>query len=619
MRGALTRPLVGFDLETHRIESGLLAPPVVCASLAVQDGRSFVKMLIAPGRTRAEKARGAVRVTREILVDDEYDVAGANVAYDFGCLVAEDPGILPLVFRAYERRRVHDVQLAQSLHAIARGDLGIDPRTGVQFVKAAGKEGRYTLERCVAFVLGREGAKANAEWRERYALLGDLPVEEWPESARVYPVDDAENTAEVALAQCGGGGGGATPGPHRNLNDLAAQCETAWALHLGAMWGVRADGDAVRELRARVERDHEAFVRRHSRFFKPCGKVDKPVVARAVAVAYAGEMPPCRSPKCVGGRTLSEKTGNVVFCKECASTGFALASSVPRTPAGGVQADKDALAESGDPDLEAFGENEPEKIKSTYLPWLELGVERPLTFRPNTLVASGRTSYDGLVQTMPREGGVRECLAARPGSALCSVDYAAIELVALSQFCLWVLGRSRMAEVIQETGDPGMLHTSFGARLAGWSIGEMKERLAADDKVAKNMRWAAKAVNFGKPGGLGSAKFVLTQRQKSAGKTRTPDGEIVYNGLRFCVLLEGGAALRRAEDVAVAGPRGAPHVPSVRRDRGQGPEPGVAPPVAGDQGVPQLGVEDRGRRRRVPVPRAGAGRGAAPEPRPRRP
>ncbi len=35
--------------------------------------------------------------------------------------------------------------------------------------------------------------------------------------------------------------------------------------------------------------------------------------------------------------------------------------------------------------------------------------------RGNVLVESGRASFEGLVQLLPREGGVRECFKARDG------------------------------------------------------------------------------------------------------------------------------------------------------------------------------------------------------------
>lgn len=521
--------LDALDLETFQIERGLLAPRIVCASTTTPRGpRLFV------GVDRAVQAA-------RVLLQSPRIIAGANIAYDFGCLAAEDPDLLVLIFQAYEQRRVFDVQIAQALHAIAEGNLYLDPRTGLelQTIDDEGKRrrGRYSLERCVDLVLGRNDAKRNDFWRRRYALLAKLPVDDWPEDARQYPLDDASNTWAVAYTQIVGGGIGCTPGPHRNLDDLADQCETAFALHLGAIWGLRTDRERTEALRRRTEEAHTKFVKKFKElgFFDEDGERNTRAVKRAVIFAYGGG---ASCPVCVEGKAVSPKSGNLINCTACSGTGLD-PSLAPRTKAGGVCADRDSLMESGDPDLVAFGDNEPEKIRETYLPFLEEGLDRPITLRPNILVASGRTSYDGLIQLLPRDGGVRECIAARPGTVFCSVDYSAMELCTLAQVMYWIFDRSTMMDVINATGNPGALHAAFGASLAGISTEEMLARLAAKDEAAGRFRQAAKAGNFGFPGGMGAPKFVFAKRKKSEGVTETPDGKIKYPGIRFCILLRG--------------------------------------------------------------------------------
>lgn len=549
-----------FDLETHQVEDGVLAPRIVCGSTA---------RFGEPGELLGREA--AVEAARALLASDRV-VCGANVAFDFGCLAAEDPSILPLVFRAYGEGRVFDVQVAQALHAIAEGNLYLDPRTGQPLTNPeTGRRGRYSLSACVDLVLGRTDAKKNDYWRRRYALLDGVPQEDWPDDARQYPVDDAENTLAVVVAQAAGGGAGATPGPHRNLGDLADQCETAFCLHLGAMRGLRTDRAGVAALRRATEGAHAEFIEKFRAlgFYDGDGKRRAGAVKRAVVLAYGGGAPCSRSIEnrrvqpgglegvdveagdaaasgaaCSGGKVLSEKTGNPINCPECGGTGLDLRLA-PRTPAGGVRADRDALVESGDADLAALGDNEPEKILSTYLPYLESGVDRPISLRPNVLVASGRTSYDGLIQLLPRLGGVRECHRARgvwsglqEDYVYCSVDFAALELCTLAQVCVWLFGQSRLADTINATGDPGMLHTAFAAKIAGVPVEEMAVRVKAKDPDAKKKRDVAKNVNFALPGGAGEARMVSMARGKGAGETVAPDGT-VYPGIRYCVLIGG--------------------------------------------------------------------------------
>ena len=53
-------------------------------------------------------------------------------------------------------------------------------------------------------------------------------------------------------------------------------------------------------------------------------------------------------------------------------------------------------------DLIDLSESEVVKVDDTYLPELRKGVRDPICPRPNVLVESGRVSYSGLVQLMPR-------------------------------------------------------------------------------------------------------------------------------------------------------------------------------------------------------------------------
>jgi hypothetical protein len=518
-----------LDLETDLIEPGILAPRIVCASIFWGEAHLKVGTQVVPA-------------VRQLLRESGLVIAGANIAFDFGCLSAECPDLLPDIFAAYADGRIHDVQIAQALHAIAEGNLYLDPRTGrelmtVDPVTGKRKRGRYSLERCVDLVLGRGDAKRADRWRMSYALLRKIPVESWPPDAQEYPLDDVRNPREVALAQLNGGGAGCTPGPHRNLEDLAAQCETAFCLHLGAMWGIRTDRERVEALRRRTEEAHGKFLEKFRAlgFLDVDGDKDARAVKRAVILAY-GVGGPCPAG-CAAGRTVSPKSGNPVWCPECSGTGLN-PGAAPRTPAGGVCADRDALMESGDPDLVSLGDNEPEKIRDTYLPFLETGLDRPITLRPNILVSSGRTSYDGLIQLLPRDAGVRECIAARPGRVWCDVDFSAFELCTLAQFKILLFGSSSMADVINATGDPGSLHAALAAEMVGVPFEEMLEKIASKDPQAKKIRQASKLGNFGFPGGMGAPKFVFSQRRKSAGETKCPDG-LIYPGNRFCVLLRG--------------------------------------------------------------------------------
>ena len=529
---------IAIDLETDLIAPGVLAPAPVCGSEASRAGGRLVTL------ERIRETWPAIVRTSEMLL-------GANIAFDFGVLVAH--GLVPIedVFRAYDEARVWDVQIAQALDAIAGGCLYRDPLSGRPLTGPGGKgRGRYSLDTCVRLTLGREDAKENDYYRMRYGILREVPVEHWPAEARQYPVDDAVNTRDVAFAQSGlvprlvGPLAGKTP--LRNLADLPRQVRAAWALHLASLWGIRTDPVAVGALRARADAAMTVAVAQGQAagFLRADGTEDQAIVKRAVVEAYAPTRKPCRS--CDGtGKVLSEVSGKPIACKgprSCDGTGYDLtdALAVPRTEKGGVRLDRDTLEESGDERLEAHGHiTEIEKHRSTYLKFLESGTHWPLNTRPNVLVETGRTSYDGVMQTFPKKGGLRECFVPRDGYVLGSVDYPSVELCSLAQVHYDLIGTSSIGDVINTTKDPGALHTALAARMIGTDAADLAARVRAGEPLAAAYRQAAKAANFGFPGGMGAATFVLAKRKRIEGETRSPDGTVTYAGLRLCILMAG--------------------------------------------------------------------------------
>lgn len=626
---------IGFDTETHMIQPGLLAPPLVCASIAEWDPRVSRPVGALLDKQRAREA------FENLLAAPEYTIVGANIAYDM-LVMAYDAAhrgvdLMPGIFAAYEAARVFDLQIAEALHAVATGFLNKDPRTSGNPTDASplkdpitGKQGRYSLAIVTDLVLGRRDAKANDRFRQSYALLEDTPIAEWPPEARIYPVDDACNTLEVALAQVGLIPRPGTVNSHvwpvnaaqrcvtcdapfsfnvanlppchprplinYNLQNLAMQAYAAFAMHLGAAWGFRVDPVAVDALEARVTKTREAeletFLEAGLLKYKrePNHKLDAietkvvravsvgtvraaaaslgmleetvrlivskllkqgalatskdtSVVKRRVAIAYG-----CKTPCafCAGsGKVPSEKSGNLIGCKPCGSTGLDLTTApVPRTETEGVGTSRDALSESGDElliDFAAFTEEA--KILETYIPFLrqgiiaETGQPRPITLRPNVLLDTGRASYGDVVQQLPRSGGVRECIVARPGTVLCSCDYGGLELATHAQSSIWIVGWSRLAEALNKgiKVHDALAATFLGVSYEEFAAGMKGERGPAIAKLYKNVRQAVKPANFGFPGGMGAVKLVLQQRKQ--GPDTTAANGRKFKGLRFCVLL----------------------------------------------------------------------------------
>ena len=454
---------IAIDFETHLIQDGLLAPPIVCGSF--YDGFMTAALHLrddALDQTEALLERGLI--------------VGLNIAYDFGCFLRHRPEAFPEVWRAYAEGRVFDVGIASTLNAIAEGRLVegdlldkngrrcVDPNTGKQ-------TNRYSLALCVKEWLGRDDAKENSKYRLRYAEFDDVPLAYWPPEAVQYPKDDVVNTLDVYNAIIGA--------PAQNLHEVAFQSHVAFCLHLSAINGLRTDAARVEVLKTNIEAHRSELME---------------------VVLKAGLLKPNKKNK-------SGWSKNMALIKERVTKAWG--DLTPTTDGGGVSTERKVLEESGDPVLEALGEVSKWEKLSTYIPSLEAAAKGPLNVRPNVVLATGRTSYEGLVQLMPRKGGVRECFKFRGIGS--SVDYAAVELSTLSQVCLWALGYSSLADAINGGKDP---HSMLGAQIAGISYEEFLKRVKAKDAAAVDLRQGSKAGNFGLPGGMGEATFVHQKRKE---------------------------------------------------------------------------------------------------------
>ena len=422
---------IAFDTETHKIQPGLLAPPLVCASVAMWSpsaGKVVGKVLDKDG----------AREWFVRILEGDHIIIGANIAYDMLVMAtdaaARGVDLMPLIVRAYEEGRVYDVQIAEALHAVALGLLGKDPSTGNPLRDpVTNKLGRYSLSIVLWLLFARRDAKINDRFRQSYALLEDTPIAEWPPEAQTYPVDDAVNTWECGAAQvgilprvaehdydergdnyvcrfCNGvlGFGGEAPCPPRafasfNLHDLSRQCYAAVAMHFGAAWGFAVDPEAITALEARVRASRDAgipplvelgFLRWKTAKGVTRASKHTAVIKRSVALSYgcAGACPVCAGTQ----KVPSAKTGKPVGCRMCDSTGLDLDSaSVPRTKGSkcrtckssgcaqcagqppivpGCGTGRDALYESGEEKLIEFAAwSEEAKLLEVYIPYLMKG------------------------------------------------------------------------------------------------------------------------------------------------------------------------------------------------------------------------------------------------------
>lgn len=449
---------IAFDTETHMIRPGCLTPKMVCATFYDGEKRSIFK----PGVDLFMKMR------RHLLSDDV--LVAHNVTYDLGVFCAEYPQLLPLVFQAYKENRIQCTLVRQKLIDIARGELEFREIMG-RSVKT-----KHDLATLASIWLNLHVEKKDT-WRENYAELTDVPLSEWPKEAIEYAENDAQVHYDVDRAQLEWAAREFETIPEKKdgvLPNQDPQFKAAWALHLIAAWGVRTDKESVRLLKEQLqfEVDSATPVLKEMGILRPDGTKDMAKIRSLVEESF-------------------KRRG----------------LAVPTTEKGQIKTDADTLRETDSRELLVLESiSHSAKILNTYIGQLELGVDRPITSRPNVLVATGRTSWSSPnLQNPPQKGGVRECFVPREGYYFCAVDYDTLELRALAQVCLDLFGFSQMAEALQNGED---LHAKLGAEFLGIGYKEMLRRLEDNDPAALKARQEAKGFNFGRPGGMGAMKMV---------------------------------------------------------------------------------------------------------------
>ena len=217
---------------------------------------------------------------------------------------------------------------------------------------------------------------------------------------------------------------------------------------------------------------------------------------------------------------VAEGTGSGVSLQALLDDVYARRPGLPKakTESGAWAADEAALtALAGEEpvlaDLLEF--KQLTKLKNTYfVPLANAGGRAHAKFRP--LLNTGRMSCSGPnLQNLPRpvDGlpSVRACLVPKPGHVFLAVDYAQIELCVLAAVLKDQFGYG--GALVDLVNDPDVdLHKRIAATVLDKPEGE----------VTNDERTSAKAVSFGRPGGMG-ASTLKTQAKESYGVELTDE------------------------------------------------------------------------------------------------
>ena len=501
--------ILGIDTETYLITRDTVAPKMVCATLCDEDGDKSLWL-----------RDDVLPVLHDLFDADDIEFVAHHARFDMAVLYAADPTLLPKIVRAYDEGRVRCTMVREKLLALARGELADEGETGAK------RNIKFSLAATVMrhFEIDLSGDKNDPlAWRLRYSELDNIPVSDWPEKARSYALDDAAWPLAVFEAQTAQFA--ALGGEGNRLPDEAQQTRAAFWLYLLSMRGVRTDIVRVNQLSDKLTTEYErinALVRAAGVLRPKMEKGervwsrDMKAIRARVASAYGGN-----PPLTEGGATstdrdtlndaadkavvgwIEEQIGELpkMSGEEAAMTTHVLSEVAA------AKFDKEHEQVYNWMVLKALGERSgTEKLLTTYVPVLFSGTQLPIHPSYNELVATGRSSaYEPNLQNPPTKGGVRECFIPMDGFYFAFCDYSFIELCTLAQICLWMFGRSALADAINDGLDP---HLAMAAEDLDISYAEAKARLSLGDPEIVAQRQRCKARNFGFPGGLGADSYV---------------------------------------------------------------------------------------------------------------
>lgn len=425
--------MLTVDTETFLSAPGVQVPKLVCLTYADQTDVGIVH------HSDREKL---VSIIKRALTSS--GVNGFHIAYDLAVLWAYAPELGPLIWEAYDKSLVSDTMIREQLLTLAAGGT----------LKQKWNLGAVSMR-----ALGRDVEK-DGVWRKGYSELFNIPLDQWPDGAKRYAIDDAIAARDIRMSQNDGG----------VVANEADQVRAAWAAHLTTAWGVTTDLAYTASLKQKLE-DESA------------GVFDDLVSTGLVRPDGSRNM---KEVKIRLRRALKELFGEKIPKDHVTAGGDVSTGAVTCNACGAV-----------DPVLEKFGRYGEIKSKlSRDIPLMESGI----IHARYGLAESGRTTNSPNIQNLPRDGGVRECLVPRPGCVFIGADYDGLELRTIAQMCIDLLGRSNLAPILNAGGDP---HLAVAANILGLTYEEAQLRYDSKDKDVFQARQAGKVANFGCPVGLG--------------------------------------------------------------------------------------------------------------------
>lgn len=542
--------LVGFDFETHLFGPENLAPPPVCLSTALSiDGEIDPDCLEV-----ATKADGDLeKACRDLLTLPEGVIAvGANSAYDLAVLghhlnggKLASGGVWPEIFAAVAQGRITDVQVREKL-------LNLAQHGGLNFITAP--DGStisidYKLATLARDYLGVDMTAEKTQddaWRTFYVELENDTLEEWPEEAITYAINDAiyptqiwrlqeERRAEIEHDL------GVDPLATEAFRNMVRLCLYLMSAH-GVVIDPREHALIQKELEAALAPENLDLLVEH-------GILIPGTPPQPHSLGHKDHVEGCKRRGCDCPPKMTKGTRDKIRQAALGDFILDLAKQRPKevevryTDTGKVSTNKEFMEDHRhlSPVLEQYYQRQAVmKLVSTDMPRMEWpkGSGTPAkvlhasfdflkeTGRTSSFASKGYPSWN-CQNPHPR---VRAAVVARKGYVLYSIDYSGMELGTLAQKCYSLFGQSVLRDVINRGWDA---HAYLGAYLAFFLDDDFNAAVEeacghdptgdqlyqafkgceaseeeATRKFYKHYRTFAKPTGLGYPGGLGPETFV---------------------------------------------------------------------------------------------------------------
>lgn len=457
------------DTETFLIFPGNLAPAMVCKTWARGDDKGILH----------HSDPELLKMIRRLLEHEH--ITGAFICFDLAVFCAWDPTLIPLVFKALDEGRVHDVQVREKLIDLAKGCFRFEENEDGE-IKAKG----YSLAELSYRYFKHRMDKDT--WRLRYHELYDTPLEDWPEGAKEYATDDAVLTLMIHEEQARS---------HADyLGDEASQVRSLFALYLTSCRGLMTDPEMVDALERRT--------------LEEIAKI-KDQLIDAKLVRKDGT----RDTKAATRYMIEVAGDDVMFTDKAYQLGLPMDEVLELAKEKGryIKLSKEATIEVGDDVLRSYSRyTQLNNLLRGSVKDFRGGTVVPIQSKFEVLQKTGRTgSSSPNIQNLRTFPGVRECFRAREGYAILSGDYSAAELHTLAQVCYDEFGASELGDALNSGID---VHCQMGAHLVGCDYEEFLAGIKEDPKGEfYKPRQLAKAANFGFPGGCSPLKFIKIAKQ----------------------------------------------------------------------------------------------------------